>query len=193
MTSRILASTLLTLAAASLSVSALAETPRAEGAEISKNTDHRMLQRYDTDRDGTISLQEFQAAGDALFDKLDADGDGRISAEEFASARRWGGREHHGHRMERRAEGSEARGGASRSETRQRGSHHGRHQYWFARMDADGDGYVTRAEFDDARMALFHALDVDGNGVIDASELPARKGGRKGHGWRDRSGASATE
>jgi hypothetical protein len=42
-------------------------------------------------------------------------------------------------------------------------------------------------------MALFHALDVDGNGVIDASELPARKGGRKGHGWRDRGGASATE
>jgi Ca2+-binding EF-hand superfamily protein len=155
MTSRILTISLLALTAASLSFPAMAQPPRAAGAETRKDTGSWMLQRYDADGDGVISLQEFQAAGDAMFAQLDADGDGRISAEEFAAFER-------------------------------------RHARGFARMDADGDGYVTKAEFDDARMARFNALDVNGNGVIDADELPARKG-RKGHGKQHRGGPASSE
>lgn len=156
--------TLIALAAATLSMSALAEAPTAGGPEARKGGGW-MLQHYDADGDGTISLQEFQAAGDAMFARLDTDGDGRLSADELAAAGRgWGHPEragkaehHHGHR-----------------------SHRG-----LARMDTDGDGYVTRAEFDAARLARFSALDVNGNGVIDADEVPAR-GDRKGYGKRAR-------
>jgi Ca2+-binding EF-hand superfamily protein len=199
MTSRVITRTLLALTAVSLSIPAMAQAPRAAGAETQKGAGSWMLQRYDADGDGAISLQEFQAAGDALFAQLDADGDGRINAEEFAAfERRWSERARHGQRAEQRAERLERRpeggGGrfAKRSEAHERSGHRGRDAHSFARMDADGDGYVSRAEFEDARMARFNALDVNGNGVIDADELATHKH-RKAYGKRDRGGAAASE
>jgi Ca2+-binding EF-hand superfamily protein len=53
------------------------------------------LQKFDTDNDGTLDLNEVKKAGGALFDKLDRDHDGtldrrelrgRLSAKEFAAA-----------------------------------------------------------------------------------------------------------
>jgi Ca2+-binding EF-hand superfamily protein len=37
----------------------------------------------DTDGDGTVSLQEFQAAHERIFKAMDADKDGTVSLEEF--------------------------------------------------------------------------------------------------------------
>jgi EF hand len=53
------------------------------------------IQKFDTDNDGTLDLNEVKKAGGALFDKLDRDHDstldrrelrGRLSAKEFAAA-----------------------------------------------------------------------------------------------------------
>lgn len=154
---------LLAIAAGTLALSSASAVSQAAGPEGKRDRVHFMLKHYDADSDGQISLQEFQAGGDALFAKLDADNDGRLSTEELAAAGGHWGRPGHDQRSE---------------QTR---PHRG-----FARMDADGDGFVTRAEFDAARMARFSALDADGNGVIDAEELPHGKGGRPGYGKRSK-------
>ena len=58
-------------------------------------SDPDLLLRLDTDRDGTVSLEEAKKAADVMFDKLDRDHDGtltgrelrgRLSAREFAAA-----------------------------------------------------------------------------------------------------------
>ncbi len=58
-------------------------------------SDPDLLLRLDTDRDGTVSLDEAKKAADAMFDKLDRDHDGtltrgelrgRLSAKEFTAA-----------------------------------------------------------------------------------------------------------
>jgi hypothetical protein len=167
MTSRKFTRTLLVLTASTLSMSALAEAPAASESGA-RHAGGYWLKQLDAEGKGYVTLEEYLAAGDAMFARLDADGDGRISAEELAAVRR---DRHKGPRHEQHGE-----------------RRHGRHDgHWFARMDADGDGYVSRAEFDDARLARFNALDANGNGVIDAGEFPARDGGRKGYGKRDRS------
>jgi Ca2+-binding EF-hand superfamily protein len=186
--------TLLLVTAAALSMTAMAGSVHAAKPEARDGGGSWMLKRLDTDGDGVISLQEFQAAGERAFDRLDADGDGRISAAEFATGRGWEGRghqrgAHHGHRS-----GDDADQRAERPSESQRAQYRAERQArieqqraeWFASMDANNDGYVSRAEFSDARMARFNALDVDGNGVLDAAELQQGKDGRKSYGKRGR-------
>lgn len=173
MISRTLTKSMLALTATALSFTALAatgDTAKPEAGEA-RGGGGWMLQRLDTDGDGAISLQEFQAAGDARFARLDTDGDGRFSPAELAAAGPgWGKQD--GERAGPRAEGRSEERAARMEQHRAR---------LFSRMDADGDGYVNRAEFDDAHLARFSALDLNGNGVIDADELPQGRG----HGHRN--------
>jgi Ca2+-binding EF-hand superfamily protein len=182
MKSRILTRSLLALAATAMSVSAMASPTGKPGPEARDARGGWMLQRHDADGDGAITLREYQAAGETLFARLDANGDGRLSAEEMAAAgARWG--------KENRREGAESRSGQRADKHAERLARMEEHRAnRFAAMDANGDGYISRAEFDDARMARFSALDVNGNGVIDADELPTRHAHHK-HGKRDRSGS----
>jgi uncharacterized low-complexity protein len=43
-----------------------------------------------------------------------------------------------------------------------------------ARMDADGDGNVTREEFMKGHEAMFDKIDTNGDGVIDSAERAAQ-------------------
>ncbi len=43
-------------------------------------------------------------------------------------------------------------------------------------MDADGDGKITRDEFNAAHEAMFIKRDKNGDGVLDASEMKAMEG-----------------
>lgn len=113
--------------------------------------------------DKTLSRADFLADAGARFDQMDADHNGQLTPDE---RRAW-------HQRQRAALGDGPRrsvgngyppppaggpGGAGSGPADR-----------LARLDADGDGKLTRAEF----AAPFAMLDRDGNGVIDASEMPA--------------------
>lgn len=47
---------------------------------------------------------------------------------------------------------------------------------YLARMDADGDGRVSLAEYQDWMGYAFEGMDRDGDGLLTAAELPGGKG-----------------
>lgn len=121
-----------------------------------------MMRMADTDKDGAISRDEAVAAITKHFAMVDANGDGKITREEMqatrakrraAMAERWGERDG-GRRMGRRhgPDGPGPRGPGA----------------MLARLDANHDGKLTRAEFD----APFEKLDANQDGVIDETERP---------------------
>ena len=92
-----------------------------------------MLTEFDTDGDGLISSDEFPGPADH-FEILDADGDGFLSAEELLAGRpvppAAGG-----------FEGDDADQDGMVSQAEFSGS-----EEFFNRLDADGDGFITRQE-----------------------------------------------
>lgn len=111
-----------------------------------------VLQRVDTNGDGMISKAENRAAAEARFARMDANGDGTIGADERGRGMgKW-----------KRGRGGEE--GARRDGPRSMG--HG------MKADANGDGVITRAEFDAQNAARFAAIDANKDGKIDSSEMP---------------------
>ena len=116
--------------------------------------------RLDTDRDGAVTAAERSARREARraqrFQRLDRDGNGALSPTEFAAR---------GDRAER---GEGRRGGRRRF-----GGGGG------AGADANGDGTISRAEFQARALARFDRGDLDRNGVLTAAERQqAREGVR---------------
>lgn len=109
----------------------------------------RRFAAADTDGDGALSRDELLARGaarmeqriDRLLEHADSDGDGVLTEAEMIEAR--DGRRGHGRPLGGHGN-QEGRGG-------RRGPNPER---MFERMDADGDGSVTQAEFDDAMARL---------------------------------------
>lgn len=52
--------------------------------QISDETIEKFIQTYDTDRDGTVSLEEIDKAAEARFRIVDADHDGTVDQKEIA-------------------------------------------------------------------------------------------------------------
>ena len=136
-----------------------------------------------------ISVAEAKNRAEAGFQEMDADGNGEISPAEWAAApmaRRFGlgGSHHHGkshhkrHQLsdEQRAEWREKR------EARREAFDEEMNESLFSRLDEDGDGQLSRAEFDttkmrEARRAAMHErvfarLDDDDSGGLSRDELP---------------------
>ncbi|MCK0150647.1 EF-hand domain-containing protein [Marivita sp. S6314] len=104
-----------------------------------------MFARLDTDKNGSVSAEEF-AAGANRFARLDTDGDGLLTAEELAA----GGQDRATRKAARMIERldsnddgmlSEAEIEARRDPSRM-----------FDRLDANDDGVVSEEEFAEARM-----------------------------------------
>lgn len=193
--------TVLALAATTLVATAAAqESPdedakdRSGGRMMDRDRGDMMMQHMDRDGDGAISLQEFQARGEQRFEQMDADGDGRVTAEELEAARQQMGQQHRQMRKEQgegRGNGMQHGGGMQHHHGAPPGARHGgeaaagreqrraqRRAQHFARLDADGDGRITEAEFEQHHAERFQALDADDDGVITAEEMSARQGMR---------------
>lgn len=121
----------------------------------------RMLARIDTNGDGMISKAENRAAAEARFARMDANGDGTIGADERGKGMgKW---KRGGPRGAGMPEGGPG--------PMQGGKGHG------MRADANGDGVITRAEFDAEGAARFAAMDKNKDGKIEKAELPRRRHG----------------
>ena len=132
--------------------------PRADvtRAQLVERLDARFAQ-LDTNRDGTVTAAERSAQREARrgqrFQRLDKDGNGALSPTEFAAR---------GERGEGRSGGRGRLG---------RGGGKG--------VDANGDGTLSRAEFQARALARFDRGDLDRNGVLTAAERQqAREGVR---------------
>jgi hypothetical protein len=110
------------------------------------------LKAADTNADGLISRAEAAALPRLLehFDEIDANKDGQISAEEL------------------RAFHAAHRGG------------HGGAGGFFKRMDANGDGKVSKQEALDAAAAHFDRLDANKDGFVTADEMAAAQKSHRG-------------
>jgi Ca2+-binding EF-hand superfamily protein len=107
---------------------------------------HRFdLTRLDANHDGNISRQEFNARPDDRFDRLDTNHDGVISAQEQQAAQQ---------AMQQRI--AERR--ANRPDP-----------------DANGDGNISRAEWDAMGAAQFQRMDANNDGRVTREEAEAAR------------------
>lgn len=149
----------------------------------------RAFQRLDRDGDGKVTRAEFDRISDRMFARLDRDGDGELKAMPVpprgpegrgAEARGPEGRGAEGRGPE--GKGPEGRGpeGKGREGWKMgdgpKGPH-GRHgmmmMEMFERFDVNGDGTVTRAEFDEVRGQLFALADTGNAGSFDLQGFDA--------------------
>lgn len=100
----------------------------------------KRLAELDANHDGFVSAEEYAASARSLYAQFDARHDGKVTAAEIASSPRAGDRAVHVA------------------------------THLVARMDANGDGRVSRDEFLAAAKRRFARLDRDGDGFVDPSE-----------------------
>jgi len=139
--------------------------PLAQTGDRAGDRQVRMLQRLDLNRDGVISQAEARAAAAIRFLRWDGDGDGAVTEAEMRAAAEWRVRE----RAQKRSGQAVDSGRIERRLAKR-----------FARMDANGDGRVERAEFERLRARRFARLDQDGDGGVSRDEFRLRP---RGQGW----------
>jgi hypothetical protein len=103
------------------------------------------LTHFDANHDGAISRQEFNTRPDGLFDRLDTNHDNVIAAQEQQAAQQAMQQRIAERRANRPDPDTNGDGNISRAEWDAMGSAQ------FQRMDADNDGRVTREEGESAR------------------------------------------
>lgn len=117
-----------------------------------------MFDRMDANNDGKIDAADRAARQARMFDRIDTDKNGSISKAEFAAM----------HEMRGERRGAASTGGA-----------HDGHRKGGGMMgkmaDTNGDGTITRAEFDAGVKARFAKLDTNGDGTVSAAERTAAR------------------
>ena len=109
--------------------------------------------KIDTNGDGTLSQSELAAAQAARFAEIDTNQDGYLSTDEI--------RTHH-----------EAKRGARRAQRQER---------MMKRIDTDGNGLISRAEFEARPKRGLMRADTNGDGAITPDEIEAMKAKRREH------------
>ena len=135
---------------------------------------NKFMSFFDTNQDGSVTLEEFKDASANRFKRMDTNGDGKISADEFES-----------YVSERRAEHKKMRyaamdtnkdGNVSKEEYLQARRAHAEHK--FMRMDKNGDGVLSPDEFASCKgkmkghykSRIFSRLDANQDGVVSQEE-----------------------
>ena len=135
---------ILGLALATLTLPALAASDKLQ---------QHMLNKMDANKDGVITLDEFQPQGQKRMTKADTNQDGGISMAEM-QARQTAKMAEHQARMAKYKAGMEDK---------------------FRALDIDKDGKITP---DEARQAAFNRMDINQDGQLSADEL-RRPGGKR--------------
>ncbi len=174
----------LTLAVA-FAVSGLILSPAVQAQEAQRDTadltradaETRAATRFarmDANSDGTLNAADREAHARARFAAQDADANGELSFEEMEAARE-------SRRAERSEDGQRGnRGGHRRGHRGMRGGGD-RHGQMLERVDTDGDGAISEAEFTASILTRFDRMDADSNGTVTAEERRSMRGGRRGH------------
>ena len=111
-----------------------------------------MLGRYDADKDGKISLAEYEAGRQMMFGRLDADGNGTLTFAELDTAAKAAGDDQRAQMMIKRIDALRA-------------------------ADANGDQAISADEYKAAVDTEFKNLDKNADGFLTDDELP-KMGGR---------------
>jgi hypothetical protein len=123
------------------------------------------------------------AMTNARFDRIDTNNDGMIDAAEMTA--------HREQMKARMAERRVAREASATDEQKarwreRRGDHSGwvakgagERGNWFARMDANNDGMISREEFAAPALKMFDRADADGDGIVTPEERAAAREARK--------------
>jgi Ca2+-binding EF-hand superfamily protein len=118
-----------------------------------KGTPDDILKRYDKNGDGYLSREELPPFLRPQFDKLDRNKDGKLDRQEIAATQRL---------LQRfRAAKLPAANSAEVEQIYQR----------LLKLDADGDGKISRAEAKGPLAKQFDKLDTNKDGYLDRSEL----------------------
>ena len=140
--------TLLTLM---LAASATASAASAQTAPVPAP---RAPMRQDANRDGVTTRAEAIAQADARFAQMDTDRDGRVTGGEMRAYRA----------------ALHDRMVASGRDVPVPPPGGGKHDGMGRRMDPNGDGSVTREEFEARALKRFDRVDANHDGMIDATE-----------------------
>jgi hypothetical protein len=109
------------------------------------------MNQIDTDHDGTITKAEWLAYQNRVFDALDTNHDGTLNAKKFLGPST---------EMATFATGGYARGLQTKE--------------MMNKIDADGDGKITRQEWVDYQTKIFDMMDKDKKDVIGPQEFLGR-------------------
>ena len=145
----LLATAVLMLAGPAFAAPGDTTTPQAAPAAPSTRparTDGGVM-RYDANKDGAVTIEEWKNGQQARFKRLDANGDGKLSKDELFAR-------------------TPAIGNSVLPTDRQAGQQ----SSYFVLLDSDKDGSVTLAEFMAGADRNFARCDLDRNGRIDTAE-----------------------
>lgn len=131
------------------------------------------------DRNETTTRAQMLASVNTRFDRIDTNKDGVIDAAEMEAGkaamqqRRAKWREARVARAE--TAGTDANTPAMRERRGKRMGADGQRGMGLARLDTNGDGTITRAEFAAPAMQRFDRADADGDGVVTPAERAAMR------------------
>ena len=209
-------STVCLMAATVFAVGAIPATAAEEDsrAERAGTFATRMIERYDVDKNGSVTLEEYLTAEENRFDSADADDDGFVTADELKAAGEKRSERRRQTRLDRidgdkdgrvslaEAEAAAVKAARKRFErmdadkdgfistaemSGRRGRDHAsprRGDQMLRRLDRDNDRRISAAEAENARRVRFTRMDADNDGVLTVAELTERLKERRRHGRR---------
>ncbi len=136
---------------AAMQAMALQTTTNGQHAQFAQKRAQRVFDKLDTNHDGVVTQDEYLAGAAAQFKKLDTQGNGHVTAQEIAASPQTLRRDEF----------------AARREIRHLGG-------------TDGSSSISQAQYLTAAKARFAKLDTNGDGFIEANEMPM-------HHWAQRS------